>query len=128
MLYKNVPACAMQDNPIDQTTFGKNWPNNRTIYLYIQRPYTTHKTKWKKYRRNNTHLRGYLPFKTCTVTLLLFALDGLHWYCPESDGLAFLISRNDVVVSSFFVITDTPPRGDSYVIIWKKDKKKKKNQ
>lgn len=59
----------------------------------------------------------YLPFKTCTVTLRLLAFDGLHWYCPESDVRAFCMSKNDVVVSPFSVMTDTPPRGLSYEIM-----------
>ena len=59
----------------------------------------------------------YLPFKTCTVTLRLLAFDGLHWYCPESDVRAFCMSKKDVVVSPFSVITDTPPRGLSYEIM-----------
>uniref|UniRef100_A0A182QH08 Uncharacterized protein n=1 Tax=Anopheles farauti TaxID=69004 RepID=A0A182QH08_9DIPT len=50
-----------------------------------------------------------LPFRTCTVTLLLLALDGLHVYCPESDGRAFWMSRNEVVVSPFSAsIGDAP--------------------
>lgn len=55
----------------------------------------------------------YLPLSTWTITILLFALDGLHWYCPESDGLAPFINKNDVVVSPFSVITVTPPLGES---------------
>lgn len=62
--------------------------------------------------QTNTNL-WYLPFSTWTVTLLLFALLGLHWYWPESCGRALCINKNDVVVSPFSVITETPPRGES---------------
>lgn len=54
-----------------------------------------------------------LPFSTCTVTVFGFELDGLHVYWPESDVRALVMSKNDVDVSSRFVTTETPPRGDS---------------
>lgn len=55
----------------------------------------------------------YLPFRTCTVTDSGFACDGEHVYLPESDILARCISKYDVVISPFSVITDTPPLGES---------------
>lgn len=54
-----------------------------------------------------------LPFSTCTLTVSGFACDGEHVYLPESDILARCISKYDVVISPFSVITDTPPRGES---------------
>lgn len=69
---------------------------------------------WKWIKCNKLYMNSItLPFSTCTVTLLLLALDGLHWYTPESDGWAFSISKYDVDASSFLVVTRIPPRGES---------------
>lgn len=55
----------------------------------------------------------YIPFRTWTLTVLGFAWVGKHVYFPESDILAFCMSKYDVVTSPFSVMTDTPPRGES---------------
>lgn len=47
----------------------------------------------------------YIPFRMCTCTVFGWALDGIHWYTPLSLDLAFWISKYDVVMSPFSVIT-----------------------
>lgn len=55
----------------------------------------------------------YLPFNTCTITVRGFAFEGLHVYFPESGARALCMSKYEVVMSPFSVMTLTPPLGES---------------
>lgn len=68
---------------------------------------------WRRQPYKITNRFSYIPFRTWTLTVLGFACVGKHVYFPESDILAFCMSKYDVVTSPFSVITDTPPRGES---------------
>lgn len=61
------------------------------------------------------------PFSTCTVMFAGDALEGLQSYRPESESCAFWMSSEQVVSSPFSMMTVTPPRGESYPIIWDED-------
>ena len=54
-----------------------------------------------------------VPFRMCTLIVEGSAFDGEQTYFPLSVVRARCISRYDVVVSLFSVMTDTPPRGES---------------
>lgn len=56
----------------------------------------------------------------CRLMLALRLLAGSHRYSPESAEVARWMSRCDVVLVPFSITTLTPPRAESYEIIWKR--------
>lgn len=69
---------------------------------------------------NYNKILKQLPFKICTFIVSGLAFVGLHVYFPESGSLARCISKFEIVMSPFSVITETPPRGESKLITYKK--------
>lgn len=61
---------------------------------------------------------GDSPLSTWTLTVAGSALSGRQMYFPESAGRAFWISRELLDSTPFSVTTLTPPRFESYPIIW----------